>query len=574
MSELLLLKKEDCKSCYKCIRECALKSIRFAENRAQIVENECVYCGHCYVVCPQSAKEIRSDTARAKALIASGRPVVVSLAPSFIADFPVSGLAEMRRALTALGFVEVEETARGARIVKSEYERMIASGEHRLIISSCCHSVNLLIQKRYPRALQYLARVDSPMVAHAKSIKARMPGAAVVFIGPCVSKKDEAERCGQVDCVLTFDELTDWLQEAGVPLGESGALDGTEARSRFFPTPGGIIKSMDQQPDFTYIPIDGLRRCMDALEEIERGGMENCFVEMNACEGSCIGGPVMHRYHREPITCKTRVDHYGGRSGADFSDRPADDLKKTFSYLGTGEVMPGEAAIEEVLHKLGKFRPEDELNCGTCGYPTCREKAIAVCQGKADLTMCLPFLKAKAESFSGAILDNTPNAILAMDTKLIIQQANEAAARLFGMGSARELVGLPIDTILGPVEYLQAIGGERSGGATRHYLADYDKFVEETIAFDPEYNLVISIIKDITEETRREKRLDEERRHTAELADRVIEKQMRVAQEIASLLGETTAETKIALTRLQATTDPGEEGWPCGGAPPKSASSA
>ena len=560
MSELLLLKKEDCKSCYKCIRECALKSIRFAENRAQIVENECVYCGHCYVVCPQSAKEIRSDTARARALIASGRPVVVSLAPSFIADFPVSGLAEMRRALTALGFAEVEETARGARIVKSEYERMIASGEHRLIISSCCHSVNLLIQKRYPRALQYLARVDSPMVAHAKSIKARMPGAAVVFIGPCVSKKDEAERCGQVDCVLTFDELTDWLQEAGVPLGESGALDGTEARSRFFPTPGGIIKSMDQQADFTYIPIDGLRRCMDALEEIERGGMENCFVEMNACEGSCIGGPVMHRYHREPITCKTRVDHYGGRSGADFSDRPADDLKKTFSYLGTGEVMPGEAAIEEVLHKLGKFRPEDELNCGTCGYPTCREKAIAVCQGKADLTMCLPFLKAKAESFSGAILDNTPNAILAMDTKLIIQQANEAAARLFGMGSARELVGLPIDTILGPVEYLQAIGGERSGGATRHYLADYDKFVEETIAFDPEYNLVISIIKDITEETRREKRLDEERRHTAELADRVIEKQMRVAQEIASLLGETTAETKIALTRLKDTIDPGEEG--------------
>ena len=560
MSELLLLKKEDCKSCYKCIRECALKSIRFAENRAQIVENECVYCGHCYVVCPQSAKEIRSDTARARALIASGRPVVVSLAPSFIADFPVSGLAEMRRALTALGFAEVEETARGARIVKSEYERMIASGEHRLIISSCCHSVNLLIQKRYPRALQYLARVDSPMVAHAKSIKARMPGAAVVFIGPCVSKKDEAERCGQVDCVLTFDELTDWLQEAGVPLGESGALDGTEARSRFFPTPGGIIKSMDQQADFTYIPIDGLRRCMDALEEIERGGMENCFVEMNACEGSCIGGPVMHRYHREPITCKTRVDHYGGRSGADFSDRPADDLKKTFSYLGTGEVMPGEAAIEEVLHKLGKFRPEDELNCGTCGYPTCREKAIAVCQGKADLTMCLPFLKAKAESFSGAILDNTPNAILAMDTKLIIQQANEAAARLFGMGSARELVGLPIDTILGPVEYLQAIGGERSGGATRHYLADYDKFVEETIAFDPEYNRVISIIKDITEETRREKRLDEERRRTAELADRVIEKQMRVAQEIASLLGETTAETKIALTRLKDTIDPGEEG--------------
>ena len=228
-------------------------------------------------------------------------------------------------------------------------------------------------------------------------------------------------------------------------------------------------------------------------------------------------------------------------------------------YIGSGAVKPGEAAIQEVLHKLGKYRPEDELNCGTCGYSTCREKAIAVCQGKADLTMCLPFLKARAESFSGAILDNTPNAIMAMDTKLIIQQANESAARLFGMESPREMVGMPIDAILGTVEYLQAIDGERPDGPIRHYLPEYDKYVEETIAFDPEYNLVISIIKDITDETRREQELDKERRRTAELADRVIEKQMRVAQEIASLLGETTAETKIALTRLKDTIEPGGE---------------
>ena len=213
MSELLLLKKEDCKSCYKCIRECALKSIRFSENRAQIVERECVYCGHCYVTCPQSAKEIRRDTDKARALIASGRPVIVSLAPSFIADFGVGGLDGMRQALLKLGFADVEETARGARIVKTEYERMIASGEHKLIISSCCHSVNLLIQKRYPQALPYLAKVDSPMLAHAKSIKERVPGSAVVFIGPCISKKDEAEQYGQVDCVLTFDELSRWLRE-------------------------------------------------------------------------------------------------------------------------------------------------------------------------------------------------------------------------------------------------------------------------------------------------------------------------------------------------------------------------
>ncbi len=554
MSELLLLKKEDCKNCYKCIRECALKSIRFSENRAQIVESECVYCGHCYVVCPQSAKEIRDDTARARELIASGRPVVVSLAPSFIADFPVSGIGEMRQALQKLGFYDVEETARGAKIVKSEYERMIAAGDRRLIISSCCHSVNLLIQKRYPKALPYLAQVDSPMLAHAKSIKARIPDSAVVFIGPCVSKKDEAERYGCVDVVLTFDELIGWLEDEGISLdGERSDTDGTEARSRFFPTPGGIIRSMDHDDGFSYIPIDGLRRCMDALAEIEQGGMENCFIEMNACEGSCIGGPVMHRYHASPISCKTRVERYSGKSRADFTDQPADTLEKKMNFIGTGSILPGEGAIQEVLHKLGKYRPEDELNCGSCGYSTCREKAIAVCQGKADLTMCLPFLKERAESFSGVILDNTPNAIIAMDTKLCIQQMNEAAARLFGVENTRELIGVPIDALLGSVEYLQAIDGEKPEGPIRHYLPEYDKYVEETIAFDQEYNIVISIIKDITEETRREQELDEERRRTAQLADRVIEKQMRVAQEIASLLGETTAETKIALTRLKDT---------------------
>ncbi len=553
MSELLLLKKDDCKNCYKCIRECALKSIRFSENRAQIVENECVYCGHCYVVCPQSAKEVRKDAHRVQELIASGRKVVASLAPSFIADFGVAGIREMQTALRQLGFYDVEETARGARIVKTEYERMIADGRHKLIISSCCHSVNLLIQKRYPKALPYLAKVDSPMLAHAKSIKARIPDSAVVFIGPCVSKKDEAERYGCVDVVLTFDELMDWMEAEGVRLESPGGTDGTQARSRFFPTPGGIIRSMDLDDGFTYIPIDGLRRCMDALEEIEKGGMENCFIEMNACEGSCIGGPVMHRYHASPISCKNRVEQYSGRTGADFSDMPAGPLEKNIPFLGTGSMMPGEQAIQEVLHKLGKFRPEDELNCGSCGYSTCREKAIAVCQGKADLSMCLPFLKERAESFSGVILDNTPNAIIAMDTRLCIQQMNGAAGRLFGIENVREMIGQPIDVLLGSVEYLQAMDGDKPDGPIRHYLPEYDKYVEETIAFDPEYNVVISIIKDITEETCRAKELEGERRRTAELADRVIEKQMRVAQEIASLLGETTAETKIALTRLKDT---------------------
>ena len=553
MAELLLLSKDNCKNCYRCIRECAVKAIRFSDSHASIIGQECVFCGHCYTVCPQSAKQIRSDVGKVQELLASGRQVLVSLAPSYIAEFPVSGLQEMRRALCALGFADVEETARGAKLVKSEYERLLRSGEVPLLISSCCHSVNLLIQKHYPKALACLAQVQSPMLAHARLLKQEHPGAAVVFIGPCISKKAEAEEYGEVDCVLTYEELRSWMEAQQVELPAQAQLDGSAARSRFFPVAGGILRSMHQQEGITYLAVDGLQRCMQALEEVEQGGLQGCFLELSACEGSCVGGPAMRRRSASALHSRSRVECYSG-AGADFPDMAApEQLRRTLAFQGVRQVQPGEAAIRDVLQKLGKTRPEDELNCGGCGYSTCREKAAAVCQGKADLTMCLPFLMARAESFSSAILANTPNAIFVLDTKLCIQQMNEAAGRLFQIENPMQMKGMPIDLLLGPVEYMQAIEGSAPDGPIRHYLAEYDKYVEETIVFDSRHNIVISIIKDITEETRQAQEQEQERRRVAQLADTVIEKQMRVAQEIASLLGETTAETKIALTRLKNT---------------------
>ena len=398
--DVLRFKQANCKNCYKCVRFCPVKSIRVYQGHAQIISSDCILCGNCVSVCPQHAKEDISDVGQIRELIASGKQVVVSVDSSYIAYFDTPGFQGIEKPLKALGFTAAHETAEGAYLVKKELEKLAAQPGDAPIITSGCSTIVLYVEKHLPEALPYLAPVLSPMQAHAVLLRERYPGATIVYISPCISKKDEAEQYGQVDCVLTFDELIDWLAEEGIELPAGEQPDGTEARSRFFPTAGGIIRSMDLDDGFSYIPIDGLRRCMDALEEIERGGMQNCFVEMNACEGSCIGGPVMHRYHSAPITCKTRVEQYSGKSGRDFDDQPADDLRKSMQYIGSGAVKPGEAAIQEVLHKLGKYRPEDELNCGTCGYSTCREKAIAVCQGKADLTMCLPFLKARAESFS------------------------------------------------------------------------------------------------------------------------------------------------------------------------------
>ena len=219
MSNCLTLKKSNCKNCYKCIRHCPVKAIRFSGNQAHIISDECILCGQCFVVCPQNAKEIVDEREKVKVLLQGEEPVVVSLAPSFIANYEGVGIESMRRALKKLGFYDVEETAIGATIVKKEYERMLREEDRDIVISSCCHSINLLIQKYFPSLLGYLADVVSPMQAHCLDIKKRIPNAKTVFIGPCVAKKDEAQSYKDiVDAVLTFEELTKWLEEEQVEL--------------------------------------------------------------------------------------------------------------------------------------------------------------------------------------------------------------------------------------------------------------------------------------------------------------------------------------------------------------------
>ena len=270
MPDCLTLKKSNCKNCYKCIRHCPVKSIRFSGNQAHIVGNECILCGHCFVVCPQNAKQIVDETEKVKVLLQSGNPVFVSIAPSFAANYDGAGINAMRSALKQLGFFDVEETAIGATIVKNEYERMLKEDERDIIISSCCHSINLLIQKHFPAELKYLADVVSPMQAHCLNIKERYPDAKTVFIGPCVAKKDEAEHySGIVDAVLTFEELTAWFNESGIELKREMDSD-IQSRARFFPTTGGILKTMKtDELRYTYLALDGVENCIAALKDIE-----------------------------------------------------------------------------------------------------------------------------------------------------------------------------------------------------------------------------------------------------------------------------------------------------------------
>ena len=553
MANCLTLKKSNCKNCYKCIRHCPVKAIRFSGNQAHIIGNECILCGHCFVVCPQNAKEIVDGTEKARVLLQSGEPVVVSLAPSFIANYEGVGIESMRKALKKLGFYDVEETAIGATIVKTEYERMLREEERDIIITSCCHSVNLLIQKHFPSALEYLADVMSPMQAHCADIKRRMPNAKTVFIGPCVAKKDEAEYYeGLVDAVLTFEELTNWLKSERIEL-EKEVDDTPESRARFFPTTGGILKTMAQNaPGYTYIALDGVDNCISALKDIESGKIHKCFIEMSACVGSCIGGPVMEKYHNtSPIKDYVTVADYAGER--DFEvDQPAPmGLKKHFSMIEKKLQVPSENDIMAVLRQMGKFKPSDELNCGSCGYNSCREKAIAIIQGKAEISMCLPFLKDKAESFSDTIVKNTPNGLIVLNENLEVQQINNAARKIMNIRAASDVLGEPVVRILDPTVFVQVKNSGRTVRDQRTYLAEYKKYVEQTVVYDSDSRMLIGIMRDITDEEADREKKARINKQTVEVADTVVEKQMRIVQEIASLLGETAAETKIALTKLK-----------------------
>ncbi len=553
MPNCLTLKKSNCKNCYKCVRHCPVKAIRFSGNQAHIIGNECILCGHCFVVCPQNAKEIVDGTEKARVLLQSGDPVFVSLAPSFIANYEGVGIESMRQALKKLGFADVEETAVGATIVKNEYERMLRDEQRDVIISSCCHSVNLLIQKYFPACLEYLADVMSPMQAHCADLKKRNPGAKTVFIGPCVAKKDEAEYYeGLVDAILTFEELTNWFKSEGIE-PEQQLDDTPESRARFFPTTGGVLKTMTQDaPGYTYLALDGVENCIAALKDIETGKIHKCFIEMSACVGSCIGGPVMEKYHRSsPVKDYVTVAGYAGER--DFTvDQPAPmNLKKNFTMIEHKLAQPSESEIMSVLRQMGKFKPSDELNCGTCGYNSCREKAIAIIQGKAESSMCLPNLLDKAESFSDTIVRNTPYGLIVLNENLEVQQVNRAARKIMNIRSSSDVLGEPVIRILDPTVFSKVMSSGRSVRDQRIYLAEYKKYVEQTVVYDPDSHLLVGIMRDITDDEAEREKKARINKQTVEVADTVVEKQMRIVQEIASLLGETAAETKIALTKLK-----------------------
>ena len=552
MTQYLGLKKLNCTNCHKCIRFCPVKAISYEAGQANVLPDECVLCGQCLVNCPQHAKAVRQDALDAEALLSAGAPVYVSLAPSYAAALPNVDLEALRAALTGLGFAGVEETAMGAAVVRREYERMVAENRQRVIISSCCHSVNLMVQKYFPEAMSALAKVVSPMLAHGAAIKRRNPGAKVVFIGPCISKKAEAESYpGAIDCVLTFEELTHLFESRGVALPQGEPVR-TGRKSGLFPLAGGIVETMERPEGngWEYLVIDGTDNCMAALKDVSEGKLERCFIEMSACTGSCINGPAMGKTAmplQDALAVRRRVGE--GEYEADQPDTKA--LAKPMIYISCRRPRPGNTAITETLSKMGKTKPEHMLNCGSCGYETCREKAEAILLGKAEFSMCLPYLMQKAKSLSDSIIHNTPNGIIVFDRTLEIRQINKAACHILNVEDENDVMGRQAVCILDPAPLMKGAVEGKGLHERRMWLAEYQRWVVMTAVLERDNDIIICILRDVTREETTRTRREELGQKAIEITDQVIEKHMRTVQEIASLLGETTADTQVALTHLK-----------------------
>lgn len=546
-----------CRDCYKCLRECPVKAIKFVDHEARIITDRCILCGKCTVVCPQNAKRVHSEIGDVEALLASGKPVIASVAPSFVSAFGVKDFAVMGIALGKLGFKMAEETAVGANIVTAEYEKLLETGEYKNFITSACPAINRMIQLYYPKALKYLAPVASPMVAHARLLKKRYPEAEIVFIGPCIAKKREGRESGLISAVLTFTELKTLFDEKGIDLNAIAAIPVNEDiknRSKYYPISRGIIKSFNRLPqNYEYVAVDGVKRSFDVLEDIDK--LEGMFIEINCCEYACINGPATIK-NQGSLKANEDVRRYaqdslkGGEPG--YIDPMGVDYAEGHPRVSLGNVVPSERDIRAVLAKTGKFKPEDELNCGACGYPTCREKAIAVLNGNADLDMCIPYMRKRAESMSYEIIQNSPNGIIMMDYDLKISESNSLARKLLGI-NLDDPKGTYLYESINAAEFFQAVSGGKDVHKQKIYIEESKRYVDMNIILLPEHKTLFAVLKDVTDAVEYSKELDEVREKTLETTDAVIKKQMRVAQEIASLLGETTAETKVALLKLKNT---------------------
>lgn len=551
-SDFIRLVDSHCHNCLRCVRACPTNAMTYLNNEPRIEANDCILCGRCYAACPHDAKSQKSEFRQVLKWLENNEEVILSAAPSFAVIW--ESIGSLRKILLRRGFQEVTETAEGAAMVSRAYIQLMNEHQMKNIITTCCPAINTLIEKEYPDLIDQMAPVVSPVIAHGRMIKKNHPNAKVVFLSPCIAKFREIEDArfaGAVDACVSMEEILTWVKN---DLSEEETNDWNDFEgsiSRVYPAAGGVIATLPENENYEYLPVDGIERVRVMLESIRNGELSGCLLEVNSCRGACLAGPLLSHFTHAEFAGQRRINKVTRLLPKVTDGELPVDMKAVWKDDSLHHPKHTEEEIRKQMIAMGKTSPMKIHDCGMCGYETCRLKAIAVLDGKADPKVCLPEALEAAQSLSNVVLDNTPNGILVVDNELKIRDMNRSARRILGF----EMVspsGMPLEGILPNDQLLELV--RNTGRKATHfhcYYDMYDRLFEHAIVSVQNQNLKVIILMDRTAETLQEAAMASMRTETMEVTQKVINDQMRAVQEIASMLGETTARSKVALLKLQ-----------------------
>lgn len=555
-------RKAKCKDCHKCVRLCPVKAIRRKDEQAQFVAAECILCGQCIEACPHHAIQVFSDIDKVKRYIQDGEKVVASLSPAYLGAFDESEPGQFIEALYEMGFYEVRETAEGAVYVTNEYDRLLKEGCMDNVITTVCPVINTLVEKYYPELVPQLAPIVTPIAAHGRMLRKEFgDDVRIISITPCLAEapavlKDEQIN-GCIDAVISFKELMRWMKEINLQVTECETYHHKERMNPMvngaYATGDGVIRALRAKSGecdgYKRIVVSGVDECKDILECVLKGELHNCLLELNACVSGCVNGPVSGKKSKDRFKSQMLVQERIMPKFPKYQEIDM-DLSKHFQAHSEPEEMPSEEAIRAMLAKIGKDTPDKELNCGACGFNTCREKAIAALKKRSDIYMCVNYMYDRLSSLTDVIMSVTPEMIIIVDGDLRIREFNNAAEVAFNI-SRDEAVKKYLYEIIDAENFQEVFQNKRSIMNKKVVYKSYGLTTVQNIFYLRSQKVAIGFFRNTTAEEKEKENRRKLRIEGVNIAQAIIDKQMMVAQEIAGLLGETTAETKMTLTKLR-----------------------
>ena len=561
--------KNNCQDCYKCVRRCPVKAIKIEDGSAMIVPDLCIACGTCYRVCPAKAKQARNDLTRAKHLVQSGKDVYVSLAPSWITEFEGVSREQMIAAIRRLGFRGVSETALGAEEVsaniaglldKAANDALQVSAANRLFISTACPAVVEYINKYVPERTANLTKLTSPLLAHCRLLKTALgKDIEVIFIGPCIAKKIEADRHPDLlSLSLSFTDLRQWLKDENIELKDihtsvfdkfvmSKAEEGTA-----YPVEGGMIETLkpyEQSQKASLMQITGIDNIKRELKNIREEALDRpVFIECLACEGGCVNGPCTSS-KKSGLEKRVEILKESDFSGLAGKRSPSVDIRLDYAPEAIVQPKHDETDIKCVLASIGKYSIEDEINCGGCGYNTCRNFAKALLDGKAEPEMCVSHMKQQAQRKANALLRCIPSPIVIANARLSIMEYNDKFVETFwnedehaDIYDQNNLHGADLRDFINFTNLFSA-SLDLEQDIHREHVRFNDKLFDVVVFNIDKKQIVGGIIEDVTN-------MEMKKEQIAEKAKEVIHKNLATVQQIACTLGEHMAETEVLLRSI------------------------